>query len=121
ILKLHFVWRKSDTAARSKFLARSLGASSLSCQLSRTQVSSLVDIFIHHTSAFPPILYLKRSGLVGISIAPSKGMSSSSSARSLAPQLAITLICFGWSLSYLFFSYFLHTTFLSCLRAHDPK
>ena len=76
-------------------------------------MSSLVDIFIHHTSGFPPILYLKRSGLVGISIASSKGMSSSSSARSLAPLLAITLIWLGWSPVILVFSYFLHTTFLT--------
>ena len=70
-------------------------------------MSSLVDIFIHHTSRFLPILYLKRTGLVGISIAPSKGMSSSFSARSLAPLLAITLICLGWSPVILVFSYFL--------------
>ena len=70
-------------------------------------MSSLVDIFIHHTSHFPPILYLKRSGLVGICIAPSKGMSSSSSARSLAPLLAITLICLGWSPVILVFLIFL--------------
>jgi hypothetical protein len=84
-------------------------------------VSSLVDIFIHHTSRFPPILYLKRSGLVGISIAPSKGMNSSSSARSLAPLLAITLICLGWSPVILVFLIFLHTTFLSCFHAHDQE
>lgn len=87
-------------------------------------MSSFVDIFIHHTSRFPPILYLKRSGLVGISIAPSKGMSSSSSARSLAPLLAITLICLGclgWSPVILVILIFLTYDFSSCFHAHDQE